>query len=75
MIRSSNDINLDIGQNIRRERLRLGLSQVELGEKIGKSYASMSYLENGKTRIMFYDLYLLSKCMNISIYEFLRGIE
>lgn len=69
------DINFDLGQNIRRERIRLGINQVTLGDILGRTGASISQMENGKISITFYDLYVMSKYLNVKIYDFLRGIE
>ena len=59
-----------IGKMIRAKRKRLGLTQIELGERIGKSGQTISNIERGYTTSLSFDeMALLEKALQFSLKE------
>ena len=57
-----------VGENIKRFRLKRGLSQTELAQAIGKkSPAYMAFIEKGQRNININDLLLLSAVLKVKI--------
>lgn len=54
-----------IGQKIRAVRKRAGITQKELGEKIGYSAMAVSYFEQGLRKIKEKDIKAIAKALNI----------
>lgn len=52
-----------LGSHIRKARKALGLSQQELGRKVGLGKSSISKIESGKTNISFEDASILMEAM------------
>ncbi len=55
-----------VGRSIRHNRLRAGLTQVQLARAISRSGKFLSEVENGKTRITRHDLERLADAMGIA---------
>ena len=60
----------DFGEFILHGRLKKGLTQTELAEKLGLSQSYYAYIENGK-RNVFLDLAMrICNCLDLSLQEF-----
>lgn len=70
-----NSTNLEIGLRIKKLRKQAGLTQAELGEKIGYSCKHVSELERGITGISIDLQILLSNFFHCSIDYLLTGKE
>jgi transcriptional regulator with XRE-family HTH domain len=68
--RARRQVLLGIGRNIRTHRQACGMSQRELGERIGRSPQKVSYYENGRTSISAYTLWAIAGALAVSIKEF-----
>lgn len=55
-----------LGDRIRRARLSAGLSQEELGRKVGLNRSSISNVEKGRQRILAHVLMDFSAALNVS---------
>lgn len=68
-------INLDsfIGQKVRLRRSSLGITQVELGEKLGVSFQQIQKYEKGKNRISASTLFQISTILGVSFSYFVNG--
>ncbi len=64
--------NLDIGNLIRTYRLKKGISQMELGERIGVSYQQIQKYEKGISSLSIERLRQISKELDIPIENFLK---
>lgn len=51
MSRTPGELDLVIGENIRSQRLKLGLSQAALGQAIGVSFQQIQKYEAGRNRL------------------------
>ena len=63
-----------IGLNIKAERIRKGITQFELAEKIGISESSMSLVERGLQTPSVFVVYDISKSLDIDINELFKNI-
>lgn len=66
--------NKIIGLNIKAERIRKGITQFELAEKIGISESSMSLVERGLQTPSVFVVYDISKSLDIDINELFKNI-
>ena len=71
---------MTIGDNIKKARKNAGLTQKELGKKMGVTAATISAFENDKTNIKSATLEKIAAALNIPVYElwdddFLRMLE
>jgi len=65
-----------IGELIRRERERLGISQKELAQKAGmKNYQTLLAIEKGKREIKLSELYRIARSLGLSPSYFLESQE
>lgn len=69
------DLGVVIAANVRGERARLGLTQVQLGERLSMSGATVSDIETGRRTITASDLPLLCEALGISLSELLRRAD
>lgn len=65
----------EVGRNIRNIRLKLGLSQKELGEKVGKSESQIGAYETAKTGIYLDTLFKIAEVANVPPQELIAGPE
>lgn len=65
----------DLKQNLKTLRGRLGLTQEEMGEKIGLNRNAYRALEAGPTHIISPHVYSLAKLTGISVESLLLGFE
>ena len=63
----------EVGQIIKRRRKSLGLTQIELGKKLGKSNTYLSDIEVGKTIPSLRTLILLSNSLDLEFRIVERG--
>jgi transcriptional regulator with XRE-family HTH domain len=64
-----------LGERIARLRRGLGLTQVELAERVGLSRASIASIEAGRQRISLDQVYLLAGALGISRLDELVSME
>lgn len=68
-------IDIYVGNRLRMRRTLLGLSQTELGQKLGLTFQQIQKYEQGLNRIGSSRLYELSKILKISIAYFFEDLE
>jgi transcriptional regulator with XRE-family HTH domain len=68
---SARERQREIGERIARLRRDRGVSQTDLGLKVGTSQRVMSYYENGSTRIPAEALLKIADVLKVSVYEIL----
>jgi len=66
-------IDLLVGENIRRIRKLAGISQQELGDKIGITFQQIQKNEGGENRIAASRLWEFAEILNVEISEFFVG--
>ena len=66
------DMRALVGRNVRRVRLKKGLSQEEFAEKSGFSQQYISGLENGRRNPTVVTLYELAQALGVSHLDLLR---
>lgn len=59
------DIYKEVGQNIRRYRVRAHRTQAQLAAEIGISRASLANVEAGRQRVLIHYLYALAEALDI----------
>lgn len=65
---------LQIGKRIKLARVEKGLSQEQLGQKIGYSAMGVSHIENGERKLKIEDLQKIAKELAIEVSYFLEPI-
>ncbi len=60
-----------IGAKIRQLRVEKGISQESLGTALGRTHATISDIERGKTDVSVRDLYIIANFLKIPVTEFL----
>lgn len=63
-----------IGKRIRASREEAGLSQHQLGEKVGYSAMGISHLENGDRKLKIEDLQRIASSLNVDINYLLEPV-
>ena len=58
---------MSIGKNIKQLRLRLGLTQELLAEKLGMNRSSLVQIERGKRKVSVEELIKFASVMNVSV--------
>lgn len=64
------EIDIKIGEKIKKTRKNLGLSQIDLAEKIGLSFQQIQKYEKGRTKITVNRLQQISEALNVTIWSF-----
>lgn len=59
------DINTRVGARVCELRKAAGLTQTELGQKIGVTFQQVQKYENGANRISASKLWLISRCLGV----------
>ena len=67
-----NMIYADLGRKIKEERIRLGYTQEELGEKIDSTGAYIGQIERGERNASMAKIVLIAEALSISI-DYLTG--
>lgn len=60
-----------VGYSIKLERKAIGMTQTELGNKIGLNRASISNIELGRQRIMLHDIEKTAEVLKVKLTELL----
>src|SRR5712692_1757117 len=68
-------IDVEVGQRIRIQRLAAGLSQTELGERIGVTFQQVQKYEKGANRVGAGRLTKIARVLNIPVSSFFDGRE
>jgi transcriptional regulator with XRE-family HTH domain len=70
---SNAELHIRVCKNIKKFRLRAGMSQAELSEKINMSHEYLRQLESdkGQKDFAFYTLYKISLVLNVPIGDFI----
>lgn len=71
----SHPVDVHVGKKLKLRRNVLGLSQGELGTKIGVTFQQIQKYERGANRIGSSRLYDLSQILNVPINYFFEGIN
>jgi transcriptional regulator with XRE-family HTH domain len=71
---SSNEIDVHVGQRMRRLRETLGLSQGRLGRQLGLTFSQVQKYEKGVNRIGAGRLCILAGLLNVPIQYFFEGL-
>ena len=66
----NNNIDLHIGNKIRTRRYSVGMSQANLGKKLGVAFQQIQKYENGNNKISVSKLYNLAVIMDVPITYF-----
>lgn len=61
-----------VGINLRRLRNKRGLSQQQVGEKLGISFQQIQKFENGTNRVSAGRLFVLAQFLNAPLIEFFQ---
>ena len=64
-----------VGARLQLRRRELGLSQTELGEKLGVSFQQVQKYEKGRNRVSAGVLYEISKALNVPVGYFFEDFE
>lgn len=68
-------IDLHVGKRLRRRRRLLGLTQQELGEKVGIRFQQIQKYEAGANRVSASRLFELSEALSVPIQYFYEGLR
>lgn len=65
-----NQILLRLGERVKEIKIKKGLTQTELGNKIGKDHPSINKLENGKVNPSYFFFYEVANGLGVDVKEF-----
>jgi transcriptional regulator with XRE-family HTH domain len=68
-------IDRHVGGQLRLRRAQAGMTQTELGAKVGLSFQAVQKYETGENRISASRLYQLAKILDVSLSYFFEGLE
>lgn len=68
-------VDTQIGKRLKSQRMRLGISQVELADKVGLTFQQIQKYESGKNRISSSRLYQFTKLLDINPMYFFDDLE
>lgn len=68
-------IDSHVGARLREMRKMRGLTQGELGRKLGVSFAQLQKYESGENRLSAARLYRVARLFDISIASFFEGLH
>ena len=64
---TSKDIfKICLGNNVRKQRFKMGLTVEQLALNVGLTYSQVSRIELGKISTSAYTIYILSQTLNVS---------
>jgi transcriptional regulator with XRE-family HTH domain len=63
-------VDVTVGKRVRLRRVQLGLSQTELGKKLGVTFQQVQKYENGANRVSCSRLYEISTALDVPIVYF-----
>jgi transcriptional regulator with XRE-family HTH domain len=65
----------DFGRLVREHRRRFGLTQTQLGERVGLSRTSITNIEQGRQKVLLHQVYLLAESLGATIESLLPHIS
>jgi transcriptional regulator with XRE-family HTH domain len=68
-------IDQHVGGQLRLRRAQAGLTQTELGTKVGLSFQAVQKYETGENRISASRLYQLARILDVSMAYFFEGLD
>ena len=68
-------IDCHVGSQLRLRRAQIGMTQVELGSKLGLSFQAVQKYETGENRVSASRLYQLARILEVSPAYFFEGLE
>lgn len=71
----AHDIDTHIGQRLRRRRWLLGMTQSQVGEKVGIKFQQIQKYETGQNRVSARRLWDLSKALDAPVTYFFEGVD
>lgn len=71
----NSDIDIQIGQRIKRARLEAAITQQELGDLLGRSSQQIHKYEQGSNRVSAGTLYTIARELDRSLDWFFTGVE
>lgn len=71
----ANEIDAHVGRRLRQRRWMLGLTQQQLGDRVGIKFQQVQKYETGQNRISASRLWELSRATDVEISYFFEGIE
>ena len=69
------DIYIKVGERIREERLKAGLTQEELGEATDLHYSFIGYIERGKKKPSLRTIEKIANALNLPVSDLFRTVE
>ena len=73
--RSANEIDIHVGQRLRLARTLRGLSQDDLGKKVGVTFQQIQKYERGTNRVSAGRLVALAKGLDLEILYFFQDMD
>ncbi len=68
-------IDVHVGSRVRLRRTLLGLSQTQLGEKLGLTFQQIQKYERGANRISASRLYQMTRILDVPVSYFFDGLD
>lgn len=68
-------VNAHVGRRLRELRVAKGLTQAELGERLGVTQQAVANYEAGNDRLTAARLYQAAKALGVGVGELFEGIE
>jgi transcriptional regulator with XRE-family HTH domain len=70
----NNDLE-KLGENIKKQREKLGISQMKFAELMGLHLNSVSLMERGKVNIPVLQMLKMAKILNCKVVSFFKGFN
>ncbi|AQR63435.1 hypothetical protein BZG35_08415 [Brevundimonas sp. LM2] len=67
-------IDIEVGARVRERRKALGLSQSELGRRLGLTFQQVQKYENGMNRMSVSRLWMIGQALEVSIVDLVEGL-
>ena len=75
MVKKSSRVDVLVGQNVRAHRMSIGMSQEELGRRLGITFQQVQKYEKGVNRVGSGRLYQIATIFEIPVSAFFEGAE
>jgi transcriptional regulator with XRE-family HTH domain len=72
--RRTTPVDVQVGRNVRKRRIELGLSQTELAEACGITFQQVQKYENGANRVSASRLWQFAAVLGLEIAAFFEGL-
>lgn len=69
------DIQLKVGANIKKVRLSIGLTQVQLADLCERDKQAIDRIERGKINTSVYMLVVIAQALKVPVSQLLEGLE